>query len=119
MLDPCVETREEFERRYRVIFPRAVFGQTHLSLECTCEDGGGPTHWAAIGNTPEMIRFHRSHEECLAELRRDYEDEVEKGAKEKVEVVQVQPGDNDSDDDGADDKSNSKGAGPRIKPKGK
>lgn len=67
--DPCKESVEEFEARYKRKFPPTVFGQTHQSVKCTCPDGGGPTHWAAIRDTPEAIEDHRDNEECLADLR--------------------------------------------------
>ncbi len=68
-LDPTAETKEEFESRYREGFPRAVFGKNTLAVRCTCDDGGGPTHWGAIPNTPEAIGEHESHEEILADIR--------------------------------------------------
>jgi len=76
MSDPCTETREEFERRYALaastpaeLAQRVVFGETHVSMECTCDDGGGPTHWVAIFNDPESINDHLEDEKCLADLR--------------------------------------------------
>jgi len=64
------ETRQEFETRYADGMPGTFFGSTHVSLPCTCEDGGGPTHWAAIRNTPDAIEDHISHEKVLEELRK-------------------------------------------------
>ena len=47
-----------------------MFGETHISIPCTCEDGGRPLHWAAIANDLEAIEDHFGHEALLAELRR-------------------------------------------------
>lgn len=63
------KSKEQFEADYLATHPRAVFGQTVVAMPCTCEEGGGPTHWAAIRNTPEAIEDHMSHEQCLADLR--------------------------------------------------
>lgn len=67
--DPCKESREQFEARYQGKYPHRIFDKIKVAMKCTCEDGGGPTHWAAIRNTPEAIRDHRDHEECLSDLR--------------------------------------------------
>jgi len=66
---PVGESREQFEARYCKSYPYAVFGKNVVSLACTCEDGGGPTHWAAVPNTDDAIREHEAHEECLKWLR--------------------------------------------------
>ena len=63
------EPVEQFMREYRVSHKNAVFGGNVVAMKCTCEDGGGPTHWAAIRNTPEAIENHIEHEKCLADLR--------------------------------------------------
>ena len=64
MTNPTEETQEEFEHRYTAqsSYP-VVFGEDHISMPCTCEDGGGPTHWAAIINTPEMTALHVEDED--------------------------------------------------------
>lgn len=62
-------SQEEFERKYCEKFPRVVFGRDRVSMPCTCDDGGGPTHWTAIRNTPEAIENHKQHEICLSETR--------------------------------------------------
>lgn len=67
--DRTHETQAQFEARYKECRPTAIFGVNTVSMSCTCEDGGGPTHWAAIRNVPEMIVDHLAHEECLASLR--------------------------------------------------
>lgn len=69
-MDAPTETQAEFEARYNARYRSVVFGEDMVSLPCTCEEGGGPTHWAAVRNVPEAIKEHREHEECLAELRK-------------------------------------------------
>lgn len=81
MIDPTKETQVEFENEYddnrvRCLQPSGVFqiqpGESKprmISMPCTCEDGGGPTHWAAIGNTTEAIESHVDHEDTLKWLR--------------------------------------------------
>ena len=66
------ETRCEFERRYVADFPRATFGEdgNMIAMTCTCDDGGGPTHWAAIDFDRKSILAHQDHERILAELRK-------------------------------------------------
>lgn len=63
-LKPLTETQAEFEKRYaeEYAYP-VVWGENKVSMPCTCEYGGGPTHWAAIINTPEMIELHLDTEE--------------------------------------------------------
>ena len=52
------ETKEQFIARYcgpeNMDFTHGIM----VVLPCDCEDGGGPTHWAAVRNTPEMIQLH-------------------------------------------------------------
>lgn len=63
------ETQAEFEARYLEGFPRVVFGETVVAMPCTCEDGGGPTHWAGVNNTPGAVADHLEHESLLASNR--------------------------------------------------
>lgn len=78
MEDRTKETREEFEARWLAAWQlehpgsQYEFGNQVVSMPCTCEDGGGPTHWAAIPNDPGAIHDQELHERVLAELR-DYE----------------------------------------------
>ncbi|HSG73069.1 MAG TPA: hypothetical protein VLA12_21830, partial [Planctomycetaceae bacterium] len=55
------------------------WGVTHLSVPCSCEDLGGPWHWACIRNTAESIEMHFERESCLADNRiewsHDYDSE--------------------------------------------
>lgn len=68
MKDPTKETRAEFEERYASGSRWPMKWEVdYLSLPCTCDDGGGPTHWAAIRNTPEMIELHKEDEQLRAE----------------------------------------------------
>ena len=57
-MDRTKETREEFEERYSKQSPGVVFGENMISLPCDCEDGGGPTHWAAVRNNSDAIEVH-------------------------------------------------------------
>lgn len=59
------ETQQWFEQRYD---SRAFTGRM-VSMPCTCEHAGGPTHWAAIRNAPGAIAAHLEHEYCLADIR--------------------------------------------------
>lgn len=53
------ETKEQFEERYSRASHRPDIFKTHkISLPCDCEDGGGPTHWAAVPRDPELVRDH-------------------------------------------------------------
>lgn len=70
MFDPTTETKADFEMRYRSSETGAVFGTNRVAMPCTCEDGGGPTHWAAVRNTPEAIDEHLALEKCLADIRK-------------------------------------------------
>jgi hypothetical protein len=69
--DITIESKEAFIARYcansRIIRDR--FDARMVAMECTCEDGGGPTHWAAIFNNPLSIQDHLNHEEVLEDLR--------------------------------------------------
>ena len=67
--DPTKETQVEFEMRYKEKFPRVVFGEKMVSMSCTCEDGGGPTHWAAVRNSSRSIQEHLDFEEILSSNR--------------------------------------------------
>jgi len=66
---PTAETVDQFKARYLRRFPKTIFGKTKVVLACTCEVGGGPTHWAAICNNQNAIEDHLRDEECLADLR--------------------------------------------------
>ena len=70
MTDPTKETQAEFEERYDVDRDD-LFKHRLVSMSCTCEDGGGLTHWAAITNTGQAIQHHIEHEECLEWLRKN------------------------------------------------
>lgn len=68
--NPLEETKEQFQSRYIAAGNfHVVWGETHVALPCTCEDGGGPTHWACVNDTPEAVQSHLDHEQCLADLR--------------------------------------------------
>ena len=68
-IDRCEETQEQFIERYERRYPRAFSSGDMVAMPCTCEDGGGPTHWAAIPNIPEGIAEHLEFERFLAEER--------------------------------------------------
>lgn len=54
------ETKEQFIERY-VTHPRSpdIFENDMIALPCDCEDGGGPTHWAALRRGDAgLIRHH-------------------------------------------------------------
>ena len=70
-VDPTQETREQFEERYTASVYGVEFGVNTLSLPCTCTDGGGPTHWAAVSNNPVAIKSHVLHEALLKQLREE------------------------------------------------
>lgn len=89
MAEPTEETRSDFEAHYNEshrqraasvtvrnpfssVDPFDWFKDRMISMPCTCDDGGGPTHWAAIGNNPRSIRAHLAHECVLSELRDFY-----------------------------------------------
>lgn len=56
---PTEETREEFMERYGAgATPLGLFEQWKIALPCDCEDGGGPTHWAAVYRDPMTVRIH-------------------------------------------------------------
>ncbi len=55
------ETKEEFEARYSEYNPDAFL--TRVAMLCSCEEGGGPVHWAAIPNDEESIADHLRQEE--------------------------------------------------------
>lgn len=52
--DPTSETKEQFMERYG----RDIFEKYKIALPCDCEDGGGPTHWAAVHRDPQMVHDH-------------------------------------------------------------
>ena len=58
------QSKEDFELEFAAKFPGVQWGKTHHALYCTCRDGGGPTRWAAIQNTPGEMRKHRELEEA-------------------------------------------------------
>lgn len=60
--DPTTETKEDFEAR-------CCKGKDKVVMPCTCEAGGGPTHWAGIRDSPQAIQDHLDDEKYLAELR--------------------------------------------------
>lgn len=64
-----LQSRQEFEKAYCETHPRAVFGETHISLECNCEDGGHTEHWAAVRNDPASIESHFAHEDLIKSIR--------------------------------------------------
>jgi hypothetical protein len=64
------EGQKIFEERYKKGFPKVIFGETHISIPCTCDDGGGPIHWATVQNNIRSIEEHFRHEETLRELRK-------------------------------------------------
>ncbi len=49
--DPTTETKEAFEAR-------CCKGKGKIAMSCTCEAGGGPTHWASIRDNPQAIQDH-------------------------------------------------------------
>lgn len=57
-----VETKEEFEARYSMDNPD-IFKTRRVAMPCSCEEGGGPVHWAAIHNDEESIADHLRQEE--------------------------------------------------------
>jgi len=58
--DPTTETREEFMTRYQAGTPAIpdIFLRHLIALPCDCDDGGGPTHWAAVSRDPLHIQQH-------------------------------------------------------------
>ena len=58
-MNPTEETKEQFIERY-VAWPNVArdFENDLIVLPCDCEDGGGPTHWAAIPPDAGLIRHH-------------------------------------------------------------
>lgn len=57
---PTEETKEQFMERYAAYSQRPdVFEKDMIALPCDCEEGGGPTHWAALGRAyTGLIRHH-------------------------------------------------------------
>ena len=78
-VDFTQETRKQFEERYAASVYGVAFGANTLSLPCTCEDGGGPTHWAAVSNNPVAIKAHVLHEALLKQLREEEAANLVKG----------------------------------------
>ena len=62
------QTKEEFEA-WLESNGSLISSRNSVAMECTCEDGGGPTHWMAVMSTEEAIKAHLDHEKTLAELR--------------------------------------------------
>jgi hypothetical protein len=54
-----IETKEQFIKRYEEN-PEVpeLFQKYKIALPCDCEDGGGPTHWAAVSRDPFMVKTH-------------------------------------------------------------
>ncbi len=77
ILDRTTETQAEFEARFtkemceheigKAAGPVA-FGSKRVSMRCSCEDGGGPWHWVAVRNTPELVKLHTDLEKSRASL---------------------------------------------------
>jgi hypothetical protein len=63
-----MQSQEQFAAAYIETHPKAVFGASHISLPCTCDNDSEP-HWAAIRNNVESVLCHMQHEMVLAELR--------------------------------------------------
>ena len=68
-MDPTKETKEAFMRRYKDAAGKdgryVRWGENGIALPCTCPDGGGPTHWAFVSNTPEAIDAHWEMEDVF------------------------------------------------------
>ena len=61
MTHPTRETKEQFMERYQATDSRIPepFTTYHIALPCDCDDGGGPTHWAAVSRTDlGLIKDH-------------------------------------------------------------
>lgn len=53
------ETKEEFIERYeKASGSTGIFERYRVALPCDCDDGGGPTHWAAISRNSLSVRHH-------------------------------------------------------------
>lgn len=59
-LSPTKETKEQFMERY-VAYSKMldIFKKYMIALPCDCEDGGGPTHWAAVSRTNAGLIRHQ------------------------------------------------------------
>ncbi len=57
------ETKEVFEARYSKNNPGVFKTRNLVAMLCSCEEGGGPVHWAAIINDEESIADHLRQEE--------------------------------------------------------
>ncbi len=57
---PTEETKEQFMERYATHSRKPdIFENDKIALPCDCEDGGGPTHWAALRqDVPGLIGHH-------------------------------------------------------------
>ena len=57
-----IQTKEQFVERYVArsgsVSSVDEFNDTYVVLPCDCEDGGGPTHWAALRRIPEIVEDH-------------------------------------------------------------
>ena len=55
-----IETKEQFMERYTIYWSDwgDIFETKVVAMPCDCEDGGGPTHWAAVRRDPCLIRHH-------------------------------------------------------------
>jgi hypothetical protein len=54
-----IETKEEFIERYNKMDCHHDYDPSIMVImPCDCEEGGGPTHWAALYRIPSMIRHH-------------------------------------------------------------
>ena len=57
-----METKEQFVEQYvakrESVSSVDKFNDTYVVLPCDCEDGGGPTHWAAVRRDANLIEDH-------------------------------------------------------------
>jgi len=59
MKSPTEETKEEFMGRYHSEWKGYnIFPKHKIALPCDCQDGGGPTHWAAVQRDAEFVALH-------------------------------------------------------------
>ena len=64
MTDRTKETLGQFKQRVSDQWREGC-----IAVPCTCEDGGGPTHWAMLYGSEAEIIEHLRHEKVLADLR--------------------------------------------------
>jgi hypothetical protein len=58
-MKPTKETKEQFIERYQKGYSKNIpFEDDYVALLCDCEDGGGPTHWAAVPKNLGLIKHH-------------------------------------------------------------